>query len=105
MTEIDEETVQRIKLAIDGLMDFSSLSPAYLDAIARAAIAAMPSWRPIDDAPLGEEFILGWWDEWPARVWRTTIDLAGSTKGGWRHGQATHYQPLPPPPKPEGGQT
>lgn len=62
--------------------------------------AAKEGWQPIETAPRDIEVLLGWWTTWPDRQWKMSSDLAGSTKGGWLHGQATHWQPLPEPPKP-----
>jgi hypothetical protein len=56
------------------------------------------SWQPIETAPRDEELLLGWWQKWPELHWEWAAGLAGSTKGGWLHGQATHWQRLPGPP-------
>lgn len=55
-------------------------------------------WQPIETAPRDIELLLGWWRCWPEKMWESASGLAGSTKGGWLHGQATHWQPLPRPP-------
>lgn len=55
-------------------------------------------WQAIETAPPDQEILLGWWRDWPTREWRQEVDLAHSTRGGWFHGQATHWQPLPAPP-------
>jgi len=63
-------------------------------------------WREIDDdAPLGTDVLLGWWQEWPRREWLQEVGWLGApnTKppgmsNGWRHGYATHWQRLPEPP-------
>jgi hypothetical protein len=66
---------------------------------ARAALIGTDGWREIDEkTPSDIEVHLGWWETWPERKWRQTIDLWHSTKGGHCHGQATHYRPLPSPP-------
>jgi len=55
-------------------------------------------WREIteeDSAPLDVDILLGWYQEWPTREWKCSAGLYGSSKGGWIHGQATHWQPLP----------
>lgn len=54
-------------------------------------------WRLIDDAPADTDLLLGWWQEWPSRKWQTQVGFAHSTKGGWWHGQATHWMHLPEP--------
>jgi hypothetical protein len=58
----------------------------------------MSEWQPIETAPKDIDLLLGWWREWPERVWESSAGLAGSTKGGWLHGQATHWMPMPTPP-------
>ncbi len=50
------------------------------------------------DVPLDTPVLLGWWRHWPEREWVTEAGLAGSVRGGWRHGRATHWRPLPAPP-------
>lgn len=49
------------------------------------------------DVPLDTDVHLAWWDEW-SESWRQEINHAGSERGGWRHGRATHWRPLPAPP-------
>jgi hypothetical protein len=56
------------------------------------------AWMPIETAPRDEELLLGWWQKWPELRWEWASGLAGSTKGGWLHGNATHWQRLPSPP-------
>lgn len=63
------------------------------------AIQAAPTWQPIETAPKDVEILLGWWRDWPERKWEQAVGLAGSTKGGWLHGQATHWMFAPEPPK------
>jgi len=63
----------------------------------------VPKWEPVEvdgefDVPMDTEVLLGWFVEWPERRWQVAAGLYGSTKGGWVHGQATHWQPLPAPP-------
>lgn len=55
-------------------------------------------WQPIETAPFDQEVLLGWWNVWPERSWEVAAGLYGSTKGGWRHGQATHWMSRPAPP-------
>src|SRR5687768_12559086 len=75
----------------------------------RAAIAALPApagesvtgWQEItedNEPPLDKPLLLGWWREWPERKWEVEAGLYGSTKGGWNHGQATHWMEQPSPP-------
>lgn len=76
---------------------------------ARAALEAALSghvvgWREItedNEPPRDVELLLGWWRTWPERKWEYASGLYGSTKGGWVHGNATHWQTLPAPPVPE----
>lgn len=72
-------------------------------ALRDAAKPADEGWQDISTAPKDENVLLGWWRDWPERKWECEIELASCTKGGWRHGRATHWQPLPAPhsePKP-----
>lgn len=58
-------------------------------------------WRPIETAPHGEEVLLGWlgWDgAWNMEVSQASWSWGAKTKIS-RHGQATHWQPLPQPPR------
>lgn len=85
---------------------------------ARAAINAIEvaqshsrGWMPIDEAPAGVELLLGWWDtnphqtedRWCMEVGKaitpSTIPAGSPFNNGYAHGQATHWQPLPEPPK------
>jgi hypothetical protein len=61
----------------------------------------MGKWQSIETAPHDEYILLGWWDD---GVWNSTT---GRASHGWRrgsistmsrHGQATHWMALPPPP-------
>lgn len=59
-------------------------------------------WRCIEedaevDVPLDTDLLLAWWDEW-SEAWKIEANYAGSERGGWRHGRATHWMPLPAPP-------
>lgn len=58
-------------------------------------------WQPIDTAPADTELLLGWFHQFlgDGRCWHMTVDFACSTRGGWWHGQATHWMPLPEPPE------
>ncbi len=55
-------------------------------------------WMDIETAPKDVELLLGWWRSGLERKWEYASGLAGSTKGGWLHGQATHWMPIPAPP-------
>lgn len=66
--------------------------------------AAGGGWRPIETAPADTDLLLGWWMEgaWLTTPhWEQEVQEARNTKGGWWHGQATHWQPLPSPPHPD----
>jgi hypothetical protein len=61
------------------------------------------SWQPIETAPHGVRVLLGWRD-WRDHAWCMEVAPASH---GWRgvevstmsrHGSATHWMPLPPPP-------
>lgn len=54
----------------------------------------MSHWLDIETAPLDEDVIIGWWQEWPIAEWRTAIGYAGSKSGRWLSSQATHWLPL-----------
>lgn len=47
------------------------------------------------DAPLDTTVLLAWQD---GGEWRIESGWVGSDRGGWRHGRATHWKPLPEPP-------
>ncbi|GAA0531209.1 hypothetical protein [Pigmentiphaga daeguensis] len=49
------------------------------------------------DVPLDTAVLLAWWDDW-SEEWKIEANYAGSERGGWRHGRATHWMPLPAPP-------
>lgn len=62
-------------------------------------------WIPIEedaeiDPPLDTPLLLGWWQYPAGHAWVAAADWVGSSRGGWRHGSATHWMPLPPPPEP-----
>lgn len=75
--------------------------------LATAALAAADAaaWRPIDDdTPLGKDLLLA---SPVLGVWKQEVGWAGAPNtcgagysNGWRHGYATHYAELPPPPHP-----
>ena len=60
-------------------------------------------WRPIEEAPPNTLQLLGWLyvDPWDNSRWEEDIGVAQDTRGGWRHGHATHWMPLPQPPEGE----
>ena len=74
---------------------------------------AKHQWRVVYDeaedtyyAPADTKILLGWWQEWPEREWVQEAGVHRSTKGGWLHSQATHWQPLPSSPgENDGGST
>lgn len=55
-------------------------------------------WKPVETAPKDVEVLMCWEVEWPERRWEYASGLWGSTRGGWNHGQATHWMPLPSSP-------
>lgn len=61
-------------------------------------LRAAQEWQPIETAPADVDVLLCWWDEWPQGQWKQDLNLAICTKGGWRHGRATHWMSLPEPP-------
>lgn len=60
----------------------------------------MSEWKPIESAPKDEKLLLGWFATYDGQ-WQQTVDLAHCTRGGWMHGQATHWLPLPQGPRNE----
>lgn len=91
-----------------GVMDTPEVQSA-LDYLSGKAGAECPLpfvapdlWRPIETAPLNENLILGWYESWPRRHWTTQVAWAGRDNKpgcGYLHGYATHWMPLPEPPK------
>lgn len=63
-----------------------------------AAIRALKSqpaqtgWEPIETAPKDEIVLLTWLYR---GEWEYEVGLSYSSKGGWYHGSATHWMPLP----------
>jgi hypothetical protein len=56
-------------------------------------------WLPIGkDTPKDTVVLLAW--KYQAK-WEYEAGLYGSTRGGWLHGQASHWRPLPTPPSSE----
>ncbi len=63
-------------------------------------------WRSVDSAPHEEAVLLGWWQEdgHGGRNWETEVRAysfgwrRGSISNMSRHGQATHWMPLPKAP-------
>ena len=54
-------------------------------------------WLPIteeNEPPMDVEVILGWWQSFPEKAWITHVSRYGSTRGRWRHSEATHWLPL-----------
>jgi hypothetical protein len=72
-----------------------------------AAIAAMDGWQLIDDdTPFEQDFLLGWFDNFPKMRWQMEVGCVGRSStvaspysNGWRHGQATHFRYLAAPPQ------
>lgn len=91
---------------IVGLCEDAGASREYADALierlsARQQESVELAWHEITDEnapPRDIELLLGWWQEWPTREWKVAAGLWGSTKGGWIHGQATHWMLQPTPP-------
>lgn len=63
--------------------------------LAAIRIGPAPGWHPIETAPRDEVVLMAWLYR---GEWQYEAGLAGSTRGGWLHGQATHWMPLPAPP-------
>lgn len=57
-------------------------------------------WQPIATAPDDTKLLLGWWGTLYGShyEWEQEVGLAKCTRGGWRHGRATHWRPLADPP-------
>lgn len=88
--------------ADQGRMSLDDIREAGLRAALTAALAHM--WRPIEEAEPNRTYILGWSD-WRDDKWITEVapachgrrnEVASSMS--W-HGSATHFMPLPAPPK------
>ena len=112
----DTETVKKVAEAIREhiRVDATGLAPAVVghfifgfDAAARAAIAAMQGWRPIEEAPHNVNVLLAWRDWTLPGTWNME---AGMASWGWsneiastrcRHGEAKYFMPLPLPPEKE----
>lgn len=57
----------------------------------------MPQWMPIDEnTPKDVILLLGWLGY--GDKWETSTDYWHNSRGGWRHGSATYYQIITPPP-------
>ncbi|GAA0492491.1 hypothetical protein GCM10009097_05230 [Pigmentiphaga daeguensis] len=56
------------------------------------------------DVPMDTSVLLAWWDDW-SEEWKIEANYAGSERGGWRHGRATHWMPLPAPPAARGARS
>lgn len=57
---------------------------------------SVSEWQPIETAP-DDVYVLLAHIDWLGE-WRVFSGLAGCKKGGWKHGHATHWMPLPAPP-------
>lgn len=58
-------------------------------------------WQPISTAPLNENLILSWYEDWPYPRWVIEVNFAGRDNKpgcGYLHSYATHWMPLPAPP-------
>lgn len=62
-------------------------------------------WRPIETAPHNKSVLLAW-EDWRDGRWIITVDAASTGQryeNGYssisRHGSATHWRELPPPPQ------
>lgn len=64
----------------------------------------MEEWQPIETAPHGRRVLLGWHD-WRDHHWCMEVGPAtqgrrvGNASSISAHGSATHWMPLPAPPK------
>jgi len=102
MIDPSPDEVERVAKAIEDQMASDDNMPTD---IARAAIAAMPGWRPIETAP-AEKTLIGWNTLWsdPGLIWKA---FDGHS---WKEGpcgdffdfgfEPTHWMPLPQPPEP-----
>lgn len=82
----------------------SLITTTQAEAYAAARVAESQRWQPIETAPHETDLLLGWKD-WSGD-WITEVSPAS---WGWKnervsniskHGQATHWMPLPTPPLP-----
>lgn len=68
-------------------------------------LTAESGWQKVYDefedqffAPADIIVLLAWEEVWPEPRWAFEVGVYRSTKGGWIHGRATHWQNLPAPP-------
>jgi len=61
----------------------------------RCGVQTGDAWQLVETAPKDTTVLLAWLYD---GVWEIKSGWAGSTRGGWLDGQATHWQPLPAPP-------
>lgn len=104
----EQDPIERLRffcsLAMSG-QDWLDSKQFFEDLIADRKRRGEPvAWQPIETAPHGEEVLLGWL-EWDG-AWKMEVSQASwgwSTKTASnisRHGQATHWMPLPDAPQP-----
>ena len=65
-------------------------------------LTAESGWQKVYDefedqffAPADIIVLLAWEEVWPEPRWAFEVGVYRSTKGGWIHGRATHWQNLP----------
>lgn len=102
MQVTDEMVLAALKQAPKFWRDYNS-SADQMRAALTAALAEM--WRPIEEAEPNQTYLLGWHD-WRDHAWCTEVAPAihgQRFENGYsnvsRHGSATHFMPLPSPPK------
>ena len=95
-----------IHIAVPQDGDLDDLERERYDALRAALTAALAEmWRPIEEAEPNQTYLLGWHD-WRDHAWCTEVAPAihgQRFENGYsnvsRHGSATHFMPLPSPPK------
>lgn len=104
-------SIARIRAAVNDTdldMEFGDCDPAEdvkvllaaYDKLLALCAAPVSAWQDVETAPMDVEVLVGWWANWPELHFEMASGLYGSTRGGWLHGQAKFWQPLPAPPAP-----
>lgn len=108
--QVTDEMVEVAADTIAEMLRSGKTGKLAIEDMARAALTAALShmWRQIEEAEPNRTYLLGWHD-WRDHAWCTEVAPAihgQRFENGYsnvsRHGSATHFMPLPSPPKAEG---